>query len=109
MKINFYIKNRYQVIRIEEDLQIISELSELRYLIEGYIKQDKNYIAVCFSDSSYIYSGAIAILIDCFKQIRNRGGDLCIIEPNSDMLSVLTLLNINRMVTIYHSEDDLPQ
>jgi anti-anti-sigma factor len=107
MKIDIYTRGQYQVIKIIEDLKVVSELSELQFLIEGYLKQGKRNIAVCFSDSSYIYSGAIAILISCYKIIKEQGGDLCILEPNADILAILTFLNINKLITIYHSEFEL--
>ncbi|MDD5674870.1 MAG: STAS domain-containing protein [Chitinivibrionales bacterium] len=108
MKINIYTCGKYQVLKFVEDLKVVSELSELQFLIEGYLKQGKKNIAVSFTDSSYIYSGAIAVLIACYKIVKNQGGDLCILEPNPDILSILTFLNINRLIAIYESEFALP-
>jgi anti-sigma B factor antagonist len=107
MNIDISVNSGYQVITIEDDLSIISELSELRFLIEGYITEGKNNIAVQFTNTSYIYSGAIAVLIDCYKKIKNVGGHLCIIEGNPQIISIFRMLNIDRVIQIYKSTDDL--
>jgi anti-anti-sigma factor len=108
MKIDIYTHGDYQVLKIEEVLQVISDLSELKFLIEGYLKRGKRHIAVGFTTASYIYSGAIAVLVDCYKRIAKEGGDLCIIEPNQEILGIFSVLNISKILHIYQSEDELP-
>jgi anti-anti-sigma factor len=108
MKIDIYTHGGYQVLKIEEDLRVISDLSELKFLIEGYLRRGKRHIAVGFTTASYIYSGAIAVLIDCYKKIAREGGDLCIIEPNEEILGIFTILNVAKILHVYHSEDELP-
>lgn len=108
MKIDIQTYSGYQVLKIEEDLEVISDLSELKFLIEGYLKRGRRFIAVGFTTTSYIYSGAIAVLIDCHKKIAKEGGDLCIIEANQELLGVFNVLNIDRILHIYPSEDQLP-
>jgi anti-anti-sigma factor len=108
MKIDIHANNGYQVLRIEEDLEVISDLSEFKFLIEGYLKRGMRFIAVSFTTASYIYSGAIAVLIDCHKKIAKEGGDLCVIESNQEMQGVFSVLNIDRILHIYPSEDQLP-
>jgi anti-anti-sigma factor len=108
MKIDIHTHNGYQVLKLEEDLQVISDLSELKFLVEGYLKRGRLFIAVGFTTASYIYSGALAVLIDCYKKIAKEGGDLCIIEPNQEMLGVFNVLNIDKILHIYPSEAELP-
>ncbi len=108
MKIDIHTNGDYQVLKIEEDLQVISDLSELKFLVEGYLKRGRLYVAVGFTTASYIYSGALAVLIDCYKKIVKEGGDLCIIEPNTEMQGIFNILNIDKILHIYPSEDQLP-
>jgi anti-sigma B factor antagonist len=107
MNISISVNSGYQIITVEDELNIISELSELRFLIEGYISDGKNSIAVRFTNASYIYSGAIAVLIDCYKKIKNVGGDLCIIEGNPQIIDIFRMLNIDRVIHIYKSVEEL--
>jgi anti-anti-sigma factor len=108
VKIETHDRGRYKVLRIEEEFSVISDLSELKYLIEGFIEQGRLYIAVGFTNTSYIYSGAVAVLMDCYRKVKAGDGDLCIIEPNESIKSIFTLLNIDRVLRIYESEHELP-
>lgn len=109
MKIEITNRGYYQILRIQEELSVIADLSELTYLIRGYIKQGKKHIAVSFSDASYIYSGALAVLIDCYRELRDGEGELCIIEPNPNLKDIFKSLNIEKVIKIYESENDLPE
>lgn len=107
MKIDISQKGTYHIFRIEEDFNIISDLSELRYLIQGYLHQRKCHIAVSFTNISYIYSGAIAVLVDCYKQVKKDNGILCIVEPHKEIISIFHFLNLDQIIPIYASTDDL--
>jgi len=108
MKIEIETKGIYQVLRFEDELNVISDLTELRVLIQGYLNQGKCHIAVSFANASYIYSGAIAILIDCYKKVKNENGVLCIVEPHTGLLSVFQILHIDKFLPIYPTLEDLP-
>ncbi len=109
MKIDINTHGGFQIVRIEEELEIITDLSELKFLIDGYISVGKRKIAVSFSDTSYIYSGAIAVLMNCHNALAEYDdGELCILEPNKDIRSIFSVLNIDKVLTIYDSVDDLP-
>jgi anti-anti-sigma factor len=108
MNIDISVYSGYQILKIQDDMSVISELSELRYLIEGYLAEGKNQIAVNFTNISYIYSGAIAVLIGCYKKIKKNGGDLCIIESNQQINSIFRTLNIDKVISIYPSITDIP-
>lgn len=108
MKIDIGENGIYQILKIEDDLKIISDLSELRFLIRGYLNQGKRYIAVSFTGASYIYSGAIAVLVDCYKRIKNENGILCIVESHPQILSIFEFLHLNKVIPIFKTIDELP-
>ncbi len=109
MKLNISIKGAYQIIRIEDELQIIADLSELKYLICGYLNQGKRFIAVSFTNVSYIYSGAIAVLVDCYKILIKDNGELCIIESHPEILTIFSYLNLDKIIPYYDSVENLPE
>lgn len=108
MKISIRSRGAYQILGIEEDMTVIADLSELKFLVDGYIKQGRCRIAVTFTGTSYIYSGAVAILVECHKQLADDEGELCIIEPNENLRRIFEILNLDQVLPIYDSEDDLP-
>ncbi|MCX7726789.1 MAG: STAS domain-containing protein [Chitinispirillaceae bacterium] len=108
MKIETYERGIYQIIKVQDESHTINDLSELKDLITGYIKRGKVHIAVGFCNASYIYSGAISVLINCYRMAEHHGGSLCIIEPNPSLVEILDTLNISNVIKIYESEEMLP-
>ncbi len=108
MRIESYTSGIYRVLKISGQL-VISELQELKLLIVGYIGRDEKYIAVNFCDVSYLFSGAIAVLITCYTTLRDLDGELCLIEPKPEMMDLLKIMGIDSLIPIYGSDSDLPR
>ncbi len=109
MLIETYKNGKFQVLRLKDKINAIKNLEELKDLIIGYLNRRKYHVAVSFSDATYIYSGAIKVLITCHKLISEKGGELCIIEPNPSLFDILESLNIDRVINVYVSEKYLPE
>jgi anti-anti-sigma factor len=109
MKIETYEKGVYQIVKVQDEDHTINNLSELRDLIIGYLKRGKIHIAVSFCNASYIYSGAVSMLINCYQMVEKQNGSLCIIEPDPGLFDILETLNINNVINVYVSEAYLPQ
>ena len=107
MQIEAYSCGIYRVLKISDNL-IISQLQELRLLIQGYIRQGEVHVAIHFSDASHLYSGAIAVLVSCYKMVKDVNGDLCLLEPKPELVDLLCQMGIDSLIPIYASEDDLP-
>jgi len=108
MKIETYQKGIYQIIKVQDTGHAINNLTELHDLINGYLKRGTIHIAVSFGDASYIYSGAISVLINCYRQVESHNGSLSIIEPDPGLFDILETLNIHNVIKIYVSEEYLP-
>ncbi len=107
MNIKTYSSGIYQVLEIGGQIAV-SQLEELHHLISGHISNGQAYIAIRFTDATYLYSGAIAVLISCFKQVKNIQGDLCLLEPKKEMVELLRQMGIDRIIPIYVSMEYLP-
>jgi anti-sigma B factor antagonist len=107
MKLEVSTKGKYKVITIHDSLKVISDLTSLKTEIEKFLKQGEKNIAVSFSDASYLYSGAISVLVTCYRMVREEGGDLCLIEPQDRVAELLDQMNIDRLIDIYESEEQL--
>lgn len=108
MQIETYSKGTYQILRIKNSSSEIDRLDELEDLITGYLSRGRSKIAVSFTTASYIYSGAIRVLINCHSMVMQKGGSLCIIEPDPGLFDILEMLNIDRVINVYVGEDFLP-
>jgi anti-anti-sigma factor len=107
MKIVSYTKGDHLVLKIHPHGQDLPDLSELEQLILDYLTKGIRDIAVNFVNKSYIYSGELRVLLHCYKLVQEHGGSLCIIEPNKAVYDVLVVLNIDKLIKVYASEDDL--
>ncbi|MGE5671093.1 MAG: STAS domain-containing protein [Fibrobacterota bacterium] len=107
MKIELYSSGVYKVLKIS-DYEIISHLEELRYLVDGYLAEKEKHIAISFSNTSYLYSGAVAALVSCLKKLKDADGDMCILEPNGEIYELLSQMGISQIMPIYTSESELP-
>jgi anti-anti-sigma factor len=107
MNIKTYPSGIYQVVEIGGQIAV-SQLDELRHLISGHISNGQAYIAIRFTEATYLYSGAIAVLISCFKQVKDIQGDLCLLEPKKEMVDLLKQMGIDRLIPIYASIEYLP-
>ena len=107
MKIELYSSGVYKVLKIS-DYEIISHLEELRYLVDGYVAEKEIHIAISFSNTSYLYSGAVAALVSCLKKLKDADGDMCILEPNGEIYELLSQMGISQIMPIYSSENELP-
>ena len=106
MNIKTYPSGIYQILEIGGQIAV-SQLEELRHLISGHISNGQTYIAIRFTDATYLYSGAIAVLISCFKQVKDAGRSLLIGTKKGD--GGFTQANGNRrLIPIYVSMESLP-
>ena len=109
MKLDIQRHGRYEIITIEDDLAVINDLSELKFIVNGYIQQGRRHIVIAFRNASYIYSGALGILVDCQRQLAGLpDGGLYIIEANQQMRNVFDVLGLDGVVKIYDTVADLP-
>jgi anti-anti-sigma factor len=108
MKIEIYERGIFQIIKIGGPFKAISQLEELQALIEMYLRHGRAHIAVNFTDASYLYSGAISVLVQCYKKTKEMGGQLCIVEPNPALLKLLDQMNIPAVIKVLDSEEALP-
>jgi anti-anti-sigma factor len=107
MRYEVYHSGIYRVFELS-GVMIISQMEEFQVLVKGYISLGETHIAVRFNDASYLYSGAIAIFMSCFKMIKDNGGDLCLLEPKPEMEDLLRQMGIDNLVSIYNTVEDLP-
>jgi anti-anti-sigma regulatory factor len=109
MQIETYEYGKFQIIKMHEENNSITDLSELRDLVNGYVNRGKYNIAISFTGAKSIYSKAIEVLISCYKRAHEKDGQLFIIEPDPALFEFLETLNLNHKINIYVSEKYLPQ
>ena len=107
MLYEIYIKGNYQVIRINEVLSLDSDITELDDIVNDFLKKNIVNMAIHFKDGSYLYSGSAATMIRCWEYIKEKNGDLVLINVNEDILDFLTVMGLDSVIKIYTSEEEL--
>jgi anti-anti-sigma factor len=107
MDIDIYKKNGYLVFRLKEDVGLSSDLTKLKAAIGQHLARGARSIAIAFTQSSYLYTKSISVLISCLEMIKDVGGHLAIIEANRDILDILSVIDFDKVIKIFASEADL--
>ena len=100
-------KNGYIILRVEEDLSAKSNVQVLKSTIKKYLEQGQVNIAVMFTKNSFFHTQTISVLVQCIELVRERGGKLGIINPNTEIDDILHTINLNELVDIFSSEDEV--
>ena len=107
MKFDIYKKNGHLVIRLKEDVGLNSDLNALKAVIEQHLTTGARSIAIAFTQSSYLYTKSISVLIACSEMIKDAGGRLSIIEANRDIQDILSVIDFDKVIKIFAGENDL--
>jgi anti-anti-sigma factor len=107
LEIDIYEKNGYHIFRFKEDIGLGTDLAGLKAIIEKYLDQGTRSVAIAFTQSSYLYTKSIAVLIACSEMIKDAGGQLAIIEANSDIMDILSVIDFDKVIKIFATENDL--
>ncbi|MBD3391753.1 MAG: hypothetical protein GF418_06815 [Chitinivibrionales bacterium] len=98
---------RFRVIDIQQDIAVTSDISELRVLVREQLAGQAPYIALRFTRESYLCSGNVTVLVACFEMIRERRGELAIIDPNPIIRHLLTVIDLDGAIRVVDTEEDL--
>ncbi|MBD8506709.1 STAS domain-containing protein [Hoyosella sp. G463] len=78
----------------------------LRELIEATVDGGASRIVIDLGGTDFIDSSGLGALISGLKRARQAGGDLRIARPNTQVETVLTLTNLNRVLKAYPSAEE---
>jgi anti-anti-sigma factor len=105
--IRTYFRNGYQVFDVRKDLGLRADLGDLSSLIKRSLEEGKINIALRFTQRSYLYSHTLANLVNFYKMAAERGGTLCLLEPNESILQVLEVLGLTKCIETVSSEQEM--
>ena len=89
----------------ELDLHTSPELGDQ---LTGLIAAGDTRLAVDLSDTSFMDSSSLGVLVANLKRVREHGGDVAITGASGSPLKVLTLTGMDRVFTMADAPADLP-
>jgi anti-sigma B factor antagonist len=90
------------VIRGDGRLNMVSGPA-LRETVKRRIDAGEPRIVVDLSGVPFMDSSGLGALISCLKSAREASGDLRIVSPSTQVTMVLTLSNVDKILTPYES------
>lgn len=103
MEYTFNLENNFLIIKLSGDLigeengpVIIAELEE--YNANGNLK-----VIVDINEVRYINSSGIGVLITLLTKARNKGGELCLINPSESVQKLLIITKLQAIFKVYNS------
>lgn len=78
----------------------LTNLSDLKELIEKEISSGKNNIAIDLKNVLVINSSGLGILIGCMKLVKNSGGKFKIVNPQDKITNLFNITKLNLVFDI---------
>ncbi len=91
------------VVEVEGQL-IVGNRQELKQRVLDELDGGGKNFAIDFSDTGYIDSSGLGVLVSLSKKIREQGGELRLAALNEDLR---TLFELTKLDTLFQISDDL--
>jgi anti-anti-sigma factor len=109
MKIEKKNIKHFIVLTLHEEIDVDKDEDDLRNEIQQLVNGGHKFIALKFTHVSYIYSGIIKIITKFFKEVKEKGGMLAILETNQALYDVMDIIGITRIMNIYRTEKEFEE
>jgi anti-anti-sigma factor len=99
-------KYGFQVIDVAGKINRLKDSIVLKSFVNTLIEKDEQKIALNLAKVTYLDSGALNVLIYSHNVLSKKDGVLVLIEPNEYVMDVLEVVGLNKLVTIYQTEEE---
>lgn len=97
--------NDITVIDVEGQL-IVGNRQELKKEVLGQLEGGERKFLIDFSQTGYIDSSGLGVLVSLSKKIREQGGELRLASLNEDLRTLFELTKLDTLFQISKSRDD---
>lgn len=106
-KLNFEIekKSGYAVVHMVGDLDMHS-LPGAKDLVGELMEQKLVKLIFDLEKVKYIDTSGLGFFIGTLRKLKDKGGDMRLVRPNSYISGIFNLINLNKMIDIYDELED---
>ncbi len=106
MKFNHSIENN--IIRLSMEGDLIGEDSglDLVSLVNDAIEKEVRYGVIDISGLRYINSSGIGVLITILTKLRNKGGEVFLLEPSESVQKLLIITKLNAIFNVVETAEE---
>lgn len=74
--------------------------------LDNYVAQGVFFSVVDISEVRYINSSGIGVLITILTKLRNRGGEICLVNPSETVQKLLIITKLHAIFKVANSKDE---
>ena len=106
MQINFVIKNKILIVMIEGELDHHTSM-EIRDRIDKEMNRNKTKnLILDFTNLTFMDSSGIGVILGRYKNIQKRNGKLIIVNPNPQVIRIITISGLHKIVPVFSDMED---
>ena len=94
----------WTIIAVKGDLDVYTA-PKLRTLVIDTLESGSNKIGLELS-SGFVDSTGLAVIVGALKRARQHGGEFCLIEPSEQIRRILTITDLDKIVTVRSKFED---
>lgn len=96
----------WTILKVSGDLDVESA-PELRQAVIAEVVSGARWIILDLSDIKFADSLGIGVVVGAFKRVRQRGGDMRLVRPESRIWRIFEICRINKIMAHSDNIDDL--
>ena len=106
MKFNHQLNGQILELQLSGDLIGESKGLDIIEIINNYIKDNVKLCLIDISGLRYINSSGIGVLITVLTKFRNKGGEVCLMNPSDNVKKLLIITKLNAIFNIVQTKDE---
>ena len=108
MSVRIFFQKHPQLIVLKVTGELDVESSpQLRQVVTTALADGARQVVLDLSDTSFIDSFGIGVIVGALKRVRQRGGDLQLVRPVTRVWRVLEICGLDRIIESSDSLNDL--
>ena len=101
-------RGKYKIIELDADsLNDLDSCAKVLKLINKQLEKENYFLALDFTNVTYMNSTFIAILANTHNRIRRQHGQLALFNLNTNVQHLLEITNLTKVFTIVKTAADL--
>ena len=79
---------------------------ELKKRIIGRIEAGDRQIVIDLTDTGFVDSTAIGVLVGALKRLHDQGGSLAVVCDNEDVRNIFAVVGLENVIPLHRSQED---
>ncbi len=105
MNVNIEYWNNWKIVQIDGAF-VVRVISEIRRVFEDIDDGPNPCVALNLTDTSYIDSSAITLLLNFWKRLSSANGKLVVFGMSEDIQGIFSIVNMENYITIYTTREE---